>query len=93
VLSIAGAAPLQVSVKVVVALKALVLALPLVGSLSLHPPEAVQLVALLEYAMEAVFLRGSEPWRRPPSGEHAGSPDDGRSIIAQLKVGSFLGAN
>jgi hypothetical protein len=41
-------APLQVRVKVVVALSAPVLALPLVGSLPDHPPEALQLVALLE---------------------------------------------
>ena len=40
-------APLQVSVKVVVLLSAPVLALPLVGSLPDHPPEALQLVALL----------------------------------------------
>ena len=41
-------APLQVSVKVVVVLSAPVLALPLVGSLPDQPPEAVQLLALLE---------------------------------------------
>ncbi len=41
-------APLQVRVKVVVALSAPVLALPLVGSFPDHPPEAVQLAALLE---------------------------------------------
>jgi len=49
-LCVAGVVPLapsQVSVKVVVAFNAPVLALPLVGSLPLHPPEAVQLVALL----------------------------------------------
>jgi len=50
VLCVAGVvplAPLQVRVKVVVALNAPVLALPLVGSLPDQPPEAVQLVALL----------------------------------------------
>jgi hypothetical protein len=41
-------APLQVRVNVVVALSGPVLAVPLVGSLPLHPPEAVQLVALVE---------------------------------------------
>jgi hypothetical protein len=41
-------APLQVSVKAVVALSAPVLALPLVCSLPDQPPEAVQLVALVE---------------------------------------------
>jgi len=41
-------APLQVRVNVVVALSAPVLALPLVGSLPDHPPEAVQLVAFVE---------------------------------------------
>ena len=41
-------APLQVSVKVVVALSAPVLELPLVGSLPDQPPEAVQLLALVE---------------------------------------------
>jgi hypothetical protein len=41
-------APVQVSVKVVVLLKAPVLALPLVGSLPDHPPVALQLVALLD---------------------------------------------
>jgi hypothetical protein len=40
--------PLQASVKVVVALSAPVLALPLVGSLPDQPPEAVQLLALVE---------------------------------------------
>jgi hypothetical protein len=40
--------PVQVSVYVVVALSALVLQLPLVDSLPVHPPEALQLVALLE---------------------------------------------
>jgi len=40
--------PLQVSVKVVVALSAPVLELPLVGSLPDQPPEAVQLLALVE---------------------------------------------
>ena len=40
--------PLQASVKVVVALNAPVLALPLVGSLPDQPPEAVQLLALVE---------------------------------------------
>src|SRR5215469_11704819 len=41
-------APLQVRVKVVVTLSGPVLALPLVGSLPDHPPEALQLVALVE---------------------------------------------
>ena len=41
-------APLHVSVKVVVAPSAPVLALPLVGSLPDQPPEAVQLVAFVE---------------------------------------------
>jgi hypothetical protein len=41
-------APLQVRVNVVVALSAPVLALPVVGSLPDHPPEAVQLVAFVE---------------------------------------------
>jgi len=41
-------APLQVRVNVVVALSAPVLALPLVGSLPDHPPEAVQLVAFVD---------------------------------------------
>ena len=40
--------PLQASVKVVVALSAPVLVLPLVGSLPDQPPEAVQLLALVE---------------------------------------------
>jgi hypothetical protein len=40
--------PLQERVNVVVALSAPVLALPLVGSLPDHPPEAVQLLALVE---------------------------------------------
>src|SRR4029077_13901768 len=40
--------PLQASVKVVVALSAPVLALPPVGSLPDQPPEAVQLLALLD---------------------------------------------
>ena len=41
-------APLQVRVNVVVALSAPVLALPVVGSLPDHPPEAVQLVAFVD---------------------------------------------
>src|SRR5215469_7325985 len=41
-------APLQVRVNVVVALSAPVLALPLVGSLPDHPPEAAQLVAFVD---------------------------------------------
>ena len=41
-------APLQVRVKVVVLLSGPVLALPLVGSFPDHPPDALQLVALLE---------------------------------------------
>jgi hypothetical protein len=40
--------PLQVSVKVVVALSAPVPAVPLIGSLPDQPPDAVQLVALVE---------------------------------------------
>jgi len=51
VLCVAGVvplAPLQVSVKVVVVLSGPVLALPLVGSLPDHPPEAVQLVAFTD---------------------------------------------
>jgi hypothetical protein len=40
--------PLQARVKVVVALSAPVLVLPLVGSLPDQPPEAVQLLALVE---------------------------------------------
>jgi hypothetical protein len=40
--------PLQVSAYVVVVLSAPVLALPLVGSLPDHPPEALQLVALVD---------------------------------------------
>jgi len=40
--------PLQASVKVVVALSAPVLVVPLVGSLPDQPPEAVQLLALVE---------------------------------------------
>ena len=40
--------PLQASVKVVVALSAPVLALPLVGSFPDHPADAVQLLALLD---------------------------------------------
>jgi hypothetical protein len=40
--------PLQVSVKVVVLLRPPVLALPLVGSFPDQPPDAVQLVALVE---------------------------------------------
>ena len=40
--------PLQASVKVVVVLSAPVLTVPLVGSLPDQPPEAVQLVALVE---------------------------------------------
>ena len=41
-------APLQVRVNVVVALSAPVLAVPVVGSLPDQPPEAVQLLALVE---------------------------------------------
>ena len=41
-------APLQVRVKVLVALSAPVLALPLVGSLPDHPPEALQLLAFVD---------------------------------------------
>ncbi len=41
-------APVHVRVNVVVALSAPVLALPLIASLPDHPPEAVQLLALLE---------------------------------------------
>ena len=41
-------APLQVRVNVVVALNTPVLALPVVGSLPDHPPEAVQLVAFVD---------------------------------------------
>jgi hypothetical protein len=41
-------APVHVSVKVVVLLSGPVLALPLVGSFPDHPPEAVQLIALVE---------------------------------------------
>jgi len=51
VLCVAGVvplAPLQVKVNVVVALSGPVLALPLVGSLPDHPPEAVQPLALLD---------------------------------------------
>jgi len=40
-------APLQLSVKVVVALNAPVLTLPVVGSLPDHPPEPVQLTAFV----------------------------------------------
>ncbi len=40
--------PVQLSVKVVVALSAPVLTLPVVGSLPDQPPEAVQLVAFVE---------------------------------------------
>jgi hypothetical protein len=51
VLCVAGVvplAPLQVRVNVLVALSAPVLALPLVGSLPDHPPDALQLVALVD---------------------------------------------
>jgi hypothetical protein len=51
VLALAGEvplAPLQVSVNVVVALSAPVLALPVVGSFPDQPPEAVQLVAFVD---------------------------------------------
>jgi len=56
VLCVAGVvplAPLQVRVKVVVALNAPVLALPLVGSLPDQPPEAVQLVAFVDDQLSA----------------------------------------
>ena len=48
VAGVVPAAPLQVSVNVVVELSGPVLALPLVGSPPDQPPEAVQLLALLD---------------------------------------------
>jgi hypothetical protein len=46
--------PVQVSVNVVAALSALVIALPLGGSLPLQPPEAVHAVALVELQLSVV---------------------------------------
>src|SRR5262249_34454537 len=81
-------APLQVSVKVVVLLKAPVLTLPLVPSLPDHPPQALQLVALLEDQLRVEL---------PPAVRVAGLADrltvglaDGAVSTAMLKGASEL---